>query len=114
MRRDWFSVWSAFAIILASISPDGVRAYVANAGAKSVSVIETSTDAVVATVAVEFIPVHVSISPDGAHVYATNAGSNSVSVIDSSTNAVSAKCQLEFTRSTQSPFSQTNDSTALG
>jgi YVTN family beta-propeller protein len=44
-----------------SISPDGAQAYVANAGAKSVSVIDTATSTVVATVAVGFIPVHVSV-----------------------------------------------------
>jgi YVTN family beta-propeller protein len=73
-----------------SISPDGLHAYVTNAGAKSVSVIDTATNTVSATVGVEFIPVHVFISPDGVHAYVTNAGSNSVSVIDTSTNAVSA------------------------
>jgi len=65
-----------------SISPNGARAYVTNAGAKSVSVIDTATNTVVATVGVEFIPVHVSISPDGVHACVTNAGSNSVSVIE--------------------------------
>jgi len=59
-----------------AISPNGARAYVTNAGAKSVSVIDTATNTVVATVGVEFIPVHVSFSPDGVHAYVTNAGSN--------------------------------------
>jgi YVTN family beta-propeller protein len=63
---------------------------VCESGAKSVSVIDTVTNTVRATVGVEFIPVHVFISPDGVHAYVTNAGSNSVSVIDTSTNAVSA------------------------
>ncbi len=70
--------------------PVTAHAYVTNAGAKSVSVIDTTTDTVVATIGVEFIPVHVSVSPDGARAYVINAGSNSVSVIDPSINAVSA------------------------
>jgi YVTN family beta-propeller protein len=72
------------------VSPDGVHAYVTNAGAKSVSVIDTTAGPprVVATVGVGAIPVHVSISPDGVHAYVTNAGSDSVSVIDTTTNAV--------------------------
>jgi YVTN family beta-propeller protein len=61
-----------------------------DAGAKSVSVINTTTNTVVATIGVGSEPVGVIISPDGAHAYVTNAGSNSVSVIDTSTNAVSA------------------------
>ena len=73
-----------------SISPDGAHAYATNAGSKNVSVIATATNTVMATVRVEFSPVHVSISPDGVHAYVNNAGSNSVSVIDTGTNAVSA------------------------
>jgi YVTN family beta-propeller protein len=73
-----------------AITPDRTKAYIADASAKTVSVIGTTTNTVVATVGVGAIPVHVSVSPGGSQVYVTNAGSNSVSVIDVSTNAVTA------------------------
>jgi YVTN family beta-propeller protein len=43
------------------ISPDGVHAYVTNAGSNSVSVIDTSTNAVSATVPVGVHPVDAAI-----------------------------------------------------
>jgi len=72
-------------------------AYVANSNSNSVSVIDISTNAVVATVPVGIEPVGVAITPDGTRVYVANEGPNtsprvggSVSVIDTSTNAVVA------------------------
>jgi YVTN family beta-propeller protein len=44
-----------------SISPDGAHAYVTNAGANSVSVIDTSTIAVSATVPVGVLPLNAAI-----------------------------------------------------
>jgi YVTN family beta-propeller protein len=44
-----------------SISPDGTRAYVTNAGSNSVSIIDISTNAVSATVPVGFLPVNGAI-----------------------------------------------------
>jgi YVTN family beta-propeller protein len=85
-----------FLPVKTAITPNGATAYVADAGGKSVSVINTATNTVVATVAVGADPVDVSISPDGVHAYVTNAGSNSVSVIETSTNAVSATVPVGF------------------
>jgi YVTN family beta-propeller protein len=56
----------------------------------TVSVINTATNTIIATIGVGADPADVLISPDGVHAYVTNARSNSVSVIDTSTNAVSA------------------------
>jgi YVTN family beta-propeller protein len=69
-------------------SPNGATAYVANAGASSVTVISTATNTVVTTLAVGFIPADVVITPDGTQAYVTNAGTNTVSVINTSTNTV--------------------------
>jgi YVTN family beta-propeller protein len=63
---------------------------VADAGANSVTVINTATNTVMATVGVGAIPTDVSISPDEAHAYVTNAGAKSVSVIDTATKTVVA------------------------
>jgi len=63
-------------------------AYVANAGSNSVSVIDQTTNQVVATISVGHNPVDVAVTPDGSAGYVANAGSNSVSVIDTTQNNV--------------------------
>jgi YVTN family beta-propeller protein/VCBS repeat-containing protein len=73
-----------------AVSPDGSVLYVADSGltyfgssfpARTVSVINTATNAVIETIPVGDIPGGVAISPDGTHLYVTNAGDNTVSVI---------------------------------
>ena len=90
------------------VSPDGKRAWVTNNGEPgqagdasahqgmaqgehdamgkpgAVWAIDTSSDAVVAKVAVGMHPAHVVVSPDGRLAYVTNGGDNTVSVIDTS------------------------------
>ncbi len=68
-----------------AISPDGNEAYVANAGDDNVSVINTTTKTVVATISVGREPQGVAFAPDGAAVYVTNIKDNTVSVIDTAT-----------------------------
>jgi len=68
----------------------GPFAYIANYGSDNVSVIDTSTNAVVATIAVGTRPYGVAVNPTGTRVYVTNEGSDNVSVIDTSTNNVVA------------------------
>ncbi len=65
------------------------RAYVANRS-NTVSVIDTATNTVVATIPVGQGPWEVAITPDGTRAYVTNAFSNTVSVIDTATNTVVA------------------------
>jgi YVTN family beta-propeller protein len=55
-----------------------------------VSVIDTATDTVTATIPVAGHTDEVAVSPDGSKVYATNVSSNNVSVIDAATNTVTA------------------------
>lgn len=64
------------------------RVYVANISSNDVSVIDTATNTVIATVPVGGTPDGIAASPDGAIVYVANAGGNSVSIIDTTTNAV--------------------------
>ena len=66
----------------------GTYAYISNSGSSNVSVIDTATDTVIATVNVGSDPHGVAVSPDGLNVYVANAGSDSVSVIDTATNTV--------------------------
>jgi YVTN family beta-propeller protein len=63
-------------------------AYVANSFSNSVSVIDTASNTVVATVGVGMNPFEVAITPDGTRAYVTNFLSNSVSVIDTASNTV--------------------------
>src|SRR5205823_3033802 len=77
------------------VNPNGTRAYVANAFSSDVSVIDTSTNTVVATVTVRSAPYGVAIAPDGTRVYVANTLSNNVSVIDTSTNTVVATVPVE-------------------
>src|SRR6266849_7651759 len=81
-----------------AITPNGAFAYVTNTGAlcdfcsfnppPSVSVIDTATYSVVATIPVGNYPAGVAITPNGAFAYVANFNSNSVSVIDTATNNV--------------------------
>jgi YVTN family beta-propeller protein len=63
---------------------------VTNAISDNVSVIRTSDNTVVATVAVGDNPLGVAVTPDGAFAYVTNAVSDNVSVIRTSDNTVVA------------------------
>jgi uncharacterized repeat protein (TIGR01451 family) len=65
-------------------------AYVANRFSNNVSVVNTSTHAVVATVTVGALPFGVAVRPDGERAYVTNFVGNSVSVINTATNTVVA------------------------
>jgi YVTN family beta-propeller protein len=53
-----------------------------------VSVIDTATDKVIATIPVGYSPTGVAVTPDGARVYVPNAFSGTVSVIATGTNTV--------------------------
>jgi YVTN family beta-propeller protein len=53
-----------------------------------VSVIDTATNTVTATVGVSAQPRFVAVSPDGTHAYVANSGPGTVSVIDTATNTV--------------------------
>jgi len=82
--------------ICVSVSPDGSRAYIANAGLPgNISVINTQTNTVTATIPVGLYPNFVVVSPDGNRVYASSQ--DSVSVINAATNTVIAAIALTST-----------------
>jgi len=66
------------------------RAYVTNFGSDTVSVVDTSSGTVIATVPVGDQPQGIVITPDGTRAYVANCGGD-VFVIATSTNAVTAK-----------------------
>ncbi|MGZ3831922.1 MAG: beta-propeller fold lactonase family protein [Mucilaginibacter sp.] len=65
-------------------------AYVADAYNGNVLVINTVTNAVVATIPVGLSPFGVAVTPDATKVFVTNFEGNTVSVINTATNSVSA------------------------
>lgn len=79
---------------LATLSPDGTRLYVNNSTSGDVSVVDTATNTVTATIPAglmtEFGAWPGVVSPDGARLYVTDRDSGEVSVIDTAANAVTA------------------------
>ncbi|NVN92510.1 MAG: hypothetical protein HXX11_18200 [Desulfuromonadales bacterium] len=72
-----------------AMNPSGTRLYVANNTSNTVSVIDTETSAVIATIPVGLVPWGIAVNPTGTgYVYVANIGGNSVSVIDQATNSV--------------------------
>lgn len=69
-----------------AVNPKKDEVYVVNAGTPSghgsVSVIDTKTNQVVATIPVQRLPYFIDVDPEGRRAYVANSGSNSVSVID--------------------------------
>jgi YVTN family beta-propeller protein len=68
-------------------------AYVTNAADNTVSVIDTATNKVLATIPVGQDPTGVAITSDGTQAYVTNQLDDSVSVIDTASNTVVATIQ---------------------
>jgi YVTN family beta-propeller protein len=54
------------------------KAYITNSDSNNVSVIETATNTVIATIAVGKFPQGIAVSPDGREVYVANELSNTV------------------------------------
>jgi YVTN family beta-propeller protein len=66
------------------------QAYITNSADNTVSVIDTGTGSVVATIPVGRDPIGVVVLPSGAKVYITNYQDHTVSVIDTTSNTVSS------------------------
>lgn len=73
-----------------AISPDGRYLYISNQSSSAMSVVDTDTDTVTATIPVGATPFGVAVSPDGRRVYVANDGQGNVAVIDTATNTVIA------------------------
>jgi YVTN family beta-propeller protein len=88
---------STFGSLLGGAQALAQNAYITNnTSPGTVSVIDTTTNAVTGTIAVGSFPFGVAVSPDGRKVYVANAGDNTVSVIDTGTNAVSTIIDPSF------------------
>jgi YVTN family beta-propeller protein len=72
-----------------AFSPDGRRAFVANAQSSEVSVIDATRHRLIQNIGVPSeLPVWVAAAPDGTYVYVTNEHSNDVTVIASASYRV--------------------------
>jgi YVTN family beta-propeller protein len=87
----------ALASLLGSAQSLAQNAYITNRDSNSVSVIDTATNKVTATIPVGGAPIGVAVTSDGSRVYVANANSNSVSVIDGATNTVTATIPVNAT-----------------
>jgi len=83
-----FGVAAFSVFILAGVTGASPFAYIANIESNNVSVIDTATNTVTATVNVGSCPQGIAVIPDGTRVYVTNCMSNNVSVIDATKNKV--------------------------
>ena len=87
-------IWRLFAIAalvfccFAGAQALAQNAYITNLDANTVSVIDTTSNMVAATIAVGSLPQGVAVTPDGSLVYVANSIDNTVSVIPTSVNMV--------------------------
>jgi YVTN family beta-propeller protein len=81
-------VASAAAFVAIAPAALGHNAYVANEGSNTVSVINTQTDTIVASIPVGNDPAGIAITPDSSRAYVTNFLAGNVSVINTQANAV--------------------------
>jgi YVTN family beta-propeller protein len=94
--RLWLAVAGLVACFLASAQTLAQNAYITNAGDNTVSVVDTATNTVTATIPVGSFPLGVTVTPDGSTVYVANELDN-VSVIDTATNTVTTTIPAGFT-----------------
>ena len=71
-----------------AVRGDQSLVYVSNFVDGTVSVVDTATNAVVASIAVGGSPLGLAVSADGTRVYVANDNSNNISVIDTASNTV--------------------------
>jgi len=85
------------------ISPDGRRAYTANVGPGSVSVLDLKNRSLVTVIPVAKTVQRISISPDGKHVFTHDQVTPRIAVIDTATNKIADWISLPATVYTSSP-----------
>jgi YVTN family beta-propeller protein len=87
-------------LMVVSIAGAAPFAYITNNASNNVSVIDTATNTVTATVNVGTTPYGVAVSPNGQNVYVANTDdfyNGTVSVIDTATNKVTATVKIGIT-----------------
>ncbi len=77
-------------LLIVAFNANAQKAYIPNTGDNTVSVIDLTSNTVVATIPVGASPYGVSVSKDGSRAYIGNFNDNSISVINTATNTVVA------------------------
>lgn len=85
------------------ISPDGRRAYTANVGAGSVSVLDLAKRSLVTVIPIAKTVQRISISHDGEYVFTHDQDAPRIAVIDAATNTVAKWIALPATVYSSSP-----------
>ncbi len=85
------------------LSPDGKRAYTANVGPGSVSVLDLQKRAVVTVIPVAKTVQRISISTDGRYVYTQDQSAPRIAVIDTATNKLAHWIDLPATVYSSTP-----------
>ena len=85
------------------ISPDGHRAYTANVGPGSVSVVDLQNRSLVTVIPVAQHVQRISISPDGRWVFTHDQGAPRIAVIDTTTNKIARWMDLPATVYSSTP-----------
>lgn len=81
-------VWGLVCLLTGSgVATAQPFAYIANGSDNTVSVVDTASRAVTATISVGGFPFSVAVHPDGGTVYVTNEADDTVSVIDTATQS---------------------------
>jgi YVTN family beta-propeller protein len=80
----------ALLLVLCAAAQAAPFAYISDSGSNAVSVIDTASNSVVATIAVGMQPIGVAVNATATRVYVTNRGANTVAVIDAANNSVIA------------------------
>jgi YVTN family beta-propeller protein len=86
---------TAMILMLMSIAGGTPFVYITNSGSNNVSVIDTATNTVTATVSVGYNPLGVTVSPDGTNIYVANEYNNTVSVINPAANSITSTVNVE-------------------
>jgi YVTN family beta-propeller protein len=85
------------------ISPDGRRAYTANVGPGSVSVVDLQNRSLVTVIPVAQHVQRISISPDGRWVFTHDQGAPRIAVIDTASNKIARWIDLPATVYSSTP-----------
>ena len=80
------------------MTPDGLKAYVSNTGANTVSVIDTVNRIVTATIPTGHPgPQEITVTPDGGRVFVVHQGAGYVAVIDTATDTLIQNVAIDGT-----------------
>lgn len=81
-----------------ALSPDGARAYTANVGDSTLSVVDLTTGALIAKVPVGAQPTSIAVTRDGRLVYVASQAGGSLTVVDTATSSVRASVPIRLPR----------------